>query len=352
MAILRPLARHRVGAGLLVLGLMLGATSLAVAAPGAGGSSIGGQATPAPAPEGFVGLNPVRILDTRASASGPVGVAVPGPLGAGGQIDLPMITLAPNRTFTVPADTVSVLVNITVDSDASAASFITAWPTGQPRPLASANNATPGLVTPNTVLVKLGAGSISFYNYAGAVNLAVDLVGYTVPIPSAGPQGPAGPTGPQGPQGPEGPQGPQGPLGVAGVQGPSGVGQAPSYGGHATAGPVNVLTTSTNVITPVDVLVFGDYFVSAEVDLTVAPGAINEVTCQITDGAGAIVGLDGQFLVHQFTSAANVAASFHLSLSGVVPVVGDVALSCSKTGVTVVTATDTNITLIALGSRF
>ena len=347
MAILRPLARHRLGAGLLVLGLVLGATSLAVAAPGTGGSSVGGVAAPAPAPEGFVGLNPVRILDTRASATGPVGVAVPGPLGAGGQIDLPMITLAPNRTFTVPADTVSVLVNITIDSDASAASFITAWPTGQPRPLASANNATPGLVTPNTVLVKLGGGSISFYNFAGAVNLAVDLVGYTVPIPSAGPQGP---TGPAGPIGPAGEQGPQGPAGPQGVQGQSGVGQVPSYGGHASAGPVNVLTTSTNVTTPVDVPVFGDYFVSANVDLTIAD-ATTVVTCQITDGAGAIEGLDGQFLVRQFTAPAN-AASVHVSLSGVVPVVGDVALSCSKTGLAAVTANDTNITLIALGTQF
>ena len=132
------------------------------------------------------------------------------------------------------------LVTITIDGDASAPSFITAWPTGQPRPLASANNATPGLVMPNTVLVKLGGGSISFYNFAGAVNLAVDLVGYTVPIPTSGPQGPQGAPGPQGAGGVDGAGRAAGPPG--GRQGrPAGKapGGTPPFAGGATSGPTS-----------------------------------------------------------------------------------------------------------------
>jgi hypothetical protein len=100
---------------------------------------------------------------------------------------LPLTTPAPNRASApLPSDAVSAVLNITVDEDADAKSFITVWPTGEPRPLASANNAEPGLVTPNLTFARLGTGGqVSFYNFAGATNLAVDLVGYTTPLASA-----------------------------------------------------------------------------------------------------------------------------------------------------------------------
>src|SRR5262249_28528755 len=107
-------------------------------------------------------------------------------------------------------------LNVTIDSNATAQSFITVWPTGAPRPLTSANNATPGLVMPNSILVPLGTdGQVSLYNFAGNVNLAVDLAGYTLPITSSGQTGPQGPTGPRGTQGPSGPTGPKGDIGFA-----------------------------------------------------------------------------------------------------------------------------------------
>ena len=226
----------------------------------------------------------MRILDTRPPGDGPIGLATPHPLGAGGQIDLPLTTPAPNRSFALPSAAESVLVTITIDGDASAPSFITAWPTGQPRPLASANNATPGLVMPNTVLVKLGGGSISFYNFAGAVNLAVDLVGYTVPIPTSGPEGPQGAPGPQGPAGPAGAQGPAGPQGEPGPQRSARVGRyarrsqrqrheradhGRRHGGRRSTAPVSVPA--------------GTYFVSAHTNLQRHRGTA-DVICQLTDG--------------------------------------------------------------------
>ena len=63
-------------------------------------------------------------------------------------------------------------------------SFLTVWPAGTPRPFASADNAEPGLVMPNLTLAKLGpTGGISIYAQQGAINLAIDLVGYTCPCP-------------------------------------------------------------------------------------------------------------------------------------------------------------------------
>jgi hypothetical protein len=343
VTVLRSLVRHRGGAALLVVGAVVGAAGLAMAAPGPASPATGEPLAAAPTPEGFIGINPVRILDTRPPGNGPVGVAVAGPLGTGGQIDLPLTTPAPNRTFTLPADTQSVLVTLTIDSDASAPSFVTAWPTGQPRPLASADNATPGLVMPNTVLVKLGGGSISLFNFAGAVNLAVDLVGYTVPVPTSGTPGAPGPIGATGPPGPPGPLGPQG---VPGAQGTPGVGGAPSFGGRASSSVTNLATALTNVITPLNVAA-GTYFVSANVDIQ-GDGTPNDVLCQITDGAGSpITGLDDEFLLSGLTAV----DTGHLSVSGIVTVAGDIALSCQRSSGSLVSATDSYLTLIAVGTQ-
>ena len=72
-------------------------------------------------------------------------------------------------------------------------------PAGTPRPFASADNAEPGLVMPNLTLVKLGpTGGISIYAQAGAINLAIDLVGYTVPLPDVPPT-PPNPVPPEAP---------------------------------------------------------------------------------------------------------------------------------------------------------
>jgi Collagen triple helix repeat (20 copies) len=345
VTIVRPLVRHRAGAILLVVGALAGAAGLALAAPGTAGTAAGEQTAATTPPEGFVGINPVRILDTRPPGDGPIGVATAHPLGPGGQIDLPLTTPAPNRTFTVPTDTMSVLVNITIDNDASVPSFITAWPTGEPRPAASANNATPGFVTPNTLLVKLGGGAVSLFNSAGEVNLAVDLVGYTVPIPSTGAPGPQGPAGAVGPTGATGPQGPAGPPGVQGLQGAPGVGAAPSFAGAASSTVTN-LGTAPTIVTKAVPVPAGTYFVSANVDI-LGDGTAREVLCQITDGSGSpITGLDDEFLLAGLTAVDNA----HLNVSGVVTAADDVALSCQTNG-GAVDATDSYLTLIAVGTQ-
>jgi hypothetical protein len=53
---------------------------------------------------------------------------------------------------------VSVLLNVSVDADVTASSFITVWPTGKPRPITSVIDPTPGTVTSGSILVVLGTG--------------------------------------------------------------------------------------------------------------------------------------------------------------------------------------------------
>src|SRR6476620_11851665 len=96
--------RHRVVVAVVAGALLVGAAGLAAAAPGPSGSGASPAAlSPAADPEGFVGVSPVRVLDTRAG-DGPIGVPSAAPLGPGQTITLPLTTTAPNRA-TAPVPT-------------------------------------------------------------------------------------------------------------------------------------------------------------------------------------------------------------------------------------------------------
>ena len=61
----------------------------------------------------------------------------------------------------------------------TASSYLTVWPTGVSRPLASNLNYGVGDVIPNLVQVGIGSnGKVSLYNNGGSVNLVADLTGY------------------------------------------------------------------------------------------------------------------------------------------------------------------------------
>ncbi|MCU1503191.1 MAG: hypothetical protein JWM12_2545 [Ilumatobacteraceae bacterium] len=130
--------------------------------------------------EVFVSVAPSRILDTRgASSGGPVGVATPRPLQPGEQLDL---TVA-GAGHVIPAGATAAVLNTTIDYDATLHSFLTIWPTGQPRPISSTNNALPGSEVSNLTVARLGTGgAISIFNQQGQVNLVLDVVGYLVPL--------------------------------------------------------------------------------------------------------------------------------------------------------------------------
>jgi hypothetical protein len=136
-----------------------------------GAGTYGGQFTP---------LSPKRILDTRD--------------GTGGFAS----RLGPNSTITVavrgqggvPANATAAVLNVTV-TNTSAASYLTIYPTGVAKPLASNLNWTAGKTVPNLVEVALGTnGAVDVYNAAGYTNVIFDVAGY-VTGQNAGP-GPAG----------------------------------------------------------------------------------------------------------------------------------------------------------------
>lgn len=126
-----------------------------------------------PGPNGtvdaFVSLPlPSRILDTRFGVGAPAA-----PLG-------PDETL--NVAAAVPADATAVVINITVEGP-TASSYLTAWPTGTAPPTASNLNWVAGRTIANLATVKLGTnGQFSVYNYAGQVNVIIDVSGYYHPV--------------------------------------------------------------------------------------------------------------------------------------------------------------------------
>ena len=112
-------------------------------------------------------LPPARILDTRDGGPG-------GRLGADATADVQVT----GRGGVPAAGVTAVALNVTV-TQPTATSFLTLFPAGRPRPLASSLNYTPAKTVPNLVVVKVGAGGkVSMYNLAGATDVIFDVAGW------------------------------------------------------------------------------------------------------------------------------------------------------------------------------
>jgi hypothetical protein len=116
----------------------------------------------------FVALKPVRLLDTR------TGNGASGALGAGASIDLQVA----GREGLPATGIGAVVLNVTA-TDAAAPGFVSAWPTGGARPLASVLNLPgAGATVPNLVVVPLGAGGrVSLFSQTGT-HLVADVAGW------------------------------------------------------------------------------------------------------------------------------------------------------------------------------
>jgi hypothetical protein len=122
-------------------------------------------------PEG-AGLQPIvpnRLLDTR------VGVGAPTSKVGAGQT----ITVQITDRSGLPATGVgAAVVNLTGVAPSSS-TYLTAWPTGSPRPGSSTVNIDRAAVTPNLAVIKVGAdGRISIYNRSGSIDVVADLVAW------------------------------------------------------------------------------------------------------------------------------------------------------------------------------
>ena len=119
----------------------------------------------------FTAITPGRVLDTR-NGTGQGGSTAP--IGAGQSINVQV-----TGTGGVPSTGVTgVALNVTVDQPTNPG-FLTVWPTGDVRPLASSHNFVPGLTVANLVLAKVGTGGqVSIFNFAGSTHVVADVVGY------------------------------------------------------------------------------------------------------------------------------------------------------------------------------
>jgi hypothetical protein len=125
-------------------------------------------------PGQYTPLPPFRILDTRSGIGGFPTV------GAGKSIDVQVAGVAgsgvPVMTSATPPS--AVILNVTV-TNPTASGYLTLYPTGVPRPLASNLNFVRGQTVPNLVEVALGSGGkVTAYNSAGSTDVIFDVAGW------------------------------------------------------------------------------------------------------------------------------------------------------------------------------
>jgi hypothetical protein len=211
------------------------------------GGLLSADSAPSSSQSAMTPIVPCRLADTRTGA----------PLGAGESRKFDV-----HGECGVPTSATAVVANLTAVTP-SDDTYLTVFPAGVPRPMASTVNIEAGdSAQANSATVQLSAGGqFSVWNYSGAVHVVVDLAAfYTEAAPGAG--GPAGPSGPQGdagPQGPTGPTGDPGPVGLTGEQGAPGPagpegpeGPAGPQGQQGPAGAISAYTIVENSSTVPD----------------------------------------------------------------------------------------------------
>ena len=131
--------------------------------------AVGGIASPPDLGSSYVPLTPSRVLDTRDGTG-----SVKAPLGAREQRSVQVAGVGG-----VPSSGVgAVVLNVTA-VNATRTGYVTVWPAGVERPLASTLNPEPGMVLANEIVAKVGSdGRVEVYNRNGTVDLIFDVVGY------------------------------------------------------------------------------------------------------------------------------------------------------------------------------
>ena len=115
---------------------------------------------------GYTAVTPDRLMDTRDGLGGPM---LTGGMARSLQVS--------GRGGVPASGAIAVVLNVTVTQPA-AAGFVTVWPTGVGRPLASNLNMVAGATVPNLVTVGLGTGGqVDLFSSADA-HLVVDVVGW------------------------------------------------------------------------------------------------------------------------------------------------------------------------------
>jgi hypothetical protein len=118
----------------------------------------------------FTSLTPVRVLDTR-DGTGMDG-ARPRRAGRGDIIQLHV-----SGTNGVPTDAEAVMLNVTV-TETTGPGYVTAWPCGKVRPVASFLNFVRGIDRANLTPVRIGTGGNVCLFVSEGTEVVADLSGY------------------------------------------------------------------------------------------------------------------------------------------------------------------------------
>jgi hypothetical protein len=124
----------------------------------------------------FVGMTPCRVVDTR-SGQGFPGAFGPPSVAAGTSRTFPIQSSA---TCTIPSIAQTYSFNIAV-VPSTPSGFITAYPTGQPLPLAATLVWSQGAITSNAGVVSGGTGGSIDVFANSATDIVIDINGYYAP---------------------------------------------------------------------------------------------------------------------------------------------------------------------------
>ena len=127
----------------------------------------------------FVALVPARLLDSRRPESPTVDGLFEGGWGVGGGLAVRSCRWWVGVVCRCGCG--AVVLNVTV-TDAQGPGFVTVYPCGAVRPLASSLNFVAGQTVANAVVAKPGAdGTVALYNDRGSAHLVVDVAGWMPP---------------------------------------------------------------------------------------------------------------------------------------------------------------------------
>ncbi len=119
----------------------------------------------------FEAIAPTRLLDTRQSS-----IVGPGATR----------TLKVAGVNGIPSTAKAVVLNVTATAT-TAGGFLTAYPEGASRPLASNINWIPGATIPSMIIATVGTnGNIKLFNSTGNTHIIADAMGYFAPSASNG----------------------------------------------------------------------------------------------------------------------------------------------------------------------
>jgi hypothetical protein len=134
-----------------------------------GGLAVAGATVPASAADAsksFVPVTPTRFVDTREGLGG-------SRLHVGETLVMPVA----GRSPVPPSGAVAVAINVTV-TNPSSVGFLTVWPSGKDRPVASNLNYVAQETVANLVIVGVGSnGAVNLYSQQ-ATDVVVDVVGW------------------------------------------------------------------------------------------------------------------------------------------------------------------------------